>query len=94
MASLNTIQRPQGISSATEVETNAPVSIANLDSEKGNAVETSAEPEDLKDFPNEVPDFEAQHGVQKIEAVTLSWTKASLAALLIKYVILICRKAK
>lgn len=33
-----------------------------------------------------VPDQNAQAGVQKIEAVTLVWTKWSLAALLIKYV--------
>jgi hypothetical protein len=31
-----------------------------------------------------VPDQDAQVGVQKIEAVTLVWTKKSLAALLIK----------
>lgn len=30
----------------------------------------------------ELPDAEAQRGVQKIEAVTLTWTKKSLAALL------------
>lgn len=33
-----------------------------------------------------VPAQDAQRGVQKIEAVTLAWTKWSLAALLFKYV--------
>lgn len=33
-----------------------------------------------------VPDGGAQRGVQKIEAVTLSWNKLQLAGLLIKYV--------
>jgi hypothetical protein len=33
-----------------------------------------------------VPAGDAQHGIQKIEAVTLTWSKKSLAALLIKYV--------
>ncbi|KAJ4351368.1 uncharacterized protein N0V89_006708 [Didymosphaeria variabile] len=83
MASLGTSQGPQAISTATDVETNAPVSMVNLDSEKGGIVEEAAEPEDLKDFPDVVLDFDAQHGVQKIEAVTLTWSKASLAALLI-----------
>ena len=32
-----------------------------------------------------VPAADAQRGIQKIEAVTLSWTKWSLAALLFKY---------
>lgn len=37
--------------------------------------------------PDEVvPTADAQHGIQKIEAVTLTWSKKSLAALLIKYV--------
>lgn len=40
-------------------------------------------PEKLHDA---VPSPDVQLGVQKIEAVTLAWTKASLAALLIKYV--------
>ncbi|KAJ4305875.1 hypothetical protein N0V90_001408 [Kalmusia sp. IMI 367209] len=83
MASLGTAQGPKAVSTATDLETNAPVPMVNLDSEKGNVVDASTEPEDLKPFPDQVPDFDAQHGVQKIEAVTLSWTKASLAALLI-----------
>jgi hypothetical protein len=33
-----------------------------------------------------VPAGDAQHGIQKIEAVTLTWSKKSLAALLVKYV--------
>ena len=35
-----------------------------------------------------VPSQDAQLGVQKIEAVTLAWTKKSLAGLLVKYGIL------
>jgi hypothetical protein len=33
-----------------------------------------------------IPASDAQHGIQKIEAVTLTWSKKSLAALLAKYV--------
>src|SRR4051794_28425554 len=40
---------------------------------------------DLKD-EIETPTQTAQLGVQKIEAITLAWTKKSLAALLIMYV--------
>ncbi|KAF1966299.1 MFS general substrate transporter [Bimuria novae-zelandiae CBS 107.79] len=57
--------------------------MVNLDLEKGNAVETTAEPEILKPFLDAVPDYDAQNGIQTIEAMTLSWGKASLAALLI-----------
>ena len=39
-------------------------------------------PEKLHDA---VPSPDVQLGVQKIEAVTLAWSKASLAALLVKY---------
>lgn len=40
--------------------------------------------EDLKDEV-ERPDADAQFGVQKVQAITLAWTKKSLAALLILY---------
>lgn len=40
--------------------------------------------EDLKDEV-ERPDADAQLGVQKVQAITLAWTKKSLAALLILY---------
>jgi hypothetical protein len=90
MASLNTAQEPQANSATATVQgTNNAVSIANPCPEKGSATEAHVEPEDLKPFPDSVPDLDAQHGIQKIEAVTLSWSKASLAALLIKYVLFI-----
>lgn len=47
--------------------------------EGNNAVDT-----ELKD-KIETPTPDAQLGVQKIEAITLAWTKKSLAALLIMY---------
>lgn len=55
---------------------------------RNDAVEVSPNMEG--DTPEEdkeamAPDQNAQAGVQKIEAVTLVWTKRSLAALLIKY---------
>lgn len=43
-------------------------------------------PDDSKNFEDVVPTQDAQTGVQKIEAVTLTWTKKSLAGLLILYV--------
>lgn len=67
-----------------DVQLGVPVSRVQLDSEKGNTVDATADPKDLKDFPDEVPGYDAQRGVQKIEATTLAWSKWSLAALLIK----------
>lgn len=69
-----------------EVAASTQVSPARLNSEKGNALETTADPEDQKQFPDETPDYDAQRGIQEIEATTLAWNKWSLAALLIKYV--------
>ena len=44
-------------------------------------------PSATNDDPEKVaPDQNAQHGVQQIEAVTLVWTKTSLATLLIWFV--------
>lgn len=60
--------------------------MVQLDTEKGTMVDANAEPEDLKAFPEETPDYDAQRGIQKIEATTLAWSKWSLAALLIKCV--------
>ena len=88
MASMSTAQGPSSISTAMDVaQTPAPVPMVPFDSEKGEIIDTPGEPEDLKPFPDAIPDLDAQHGIQKIEAVTLSWSKASLAALLIKYAI-------
>ena len=49
---------------------------------------TRADPEDAVELEkkDQAPNPNAQIGVQKIEAVTLSWTKAGVAALLFKYV--------
>ena len=85
MASPIPVQEPQASPTTATVQgTNTAASIANPCPEKGSATEAHVEPEDLKPFPDSVPDLDAQHGIQKIEAVTLSWSKASLAALLIK----------
>ena len=73
-------------STSQDVEANAPVSTAKLDSEKGNAGDTFADPEDPKALPDELPDYDAQRGVQKIEATTLAWGRWSLVALLVKCV--------
>jgi hypothetical protein len=35
----------------------------------------------------EVPDGSAQHGVQDVEAVTMAWSKKTLIAVFIKYVL-------
>jgi hypothetical protein len=74
------------VSTSEDVEANAPVSMAKLESEKGNAVDTFANPEDPKALPNELPDYDAQRGIQKIEATTLAWGRWSLVALLVKCV--------
>lgn len=59
----------------------------NIEEKKRNDV-NAAENQDWVKVPEEVVvNPEAQHGVQKIEAVTLTWGKKSLAALLIKYVL-------
>jgi hypothetical protein len=36
------------------------------------------------------PDLNAQSGVQKVEAVTLAWTKTSLACAFVWYVLIYC----
>lgn len=46
-----------------------------------SAVEKSDNDQPQSDLPNE----ETQRGVQDIEAVTLSWSKASLIAVFLKY---------
>lgn len=74
------------VSASQDVEANAPVSMAKLGSEKGNAGDTFADPEDPKALPDELPDYDAQRGVQKIEATTLAWGRWSLVALLVKCV--------
>jgi hypothetical protein len=74
------------VSTGGDVEANAPVSMAKLESEKGNAVDTFANPEAPKALPNELPDYDAQRGIQKIEATTLAWGRWSLVALLVKCV--------
>jgi hypothetical protein len=90
MASLGTAQITAGHTATVtgqDVQPNIPVSMVQLDSEKGNAVDANADPDDLKAFPDEAPDYDAQRGIQKIEATTLAWSKWSLAALLIKYAV-------
>lgn len=57
--------------SGGEVEKKANVTCENMATEGG----------DEKDI---VPSEDVQRGVQKIEAVTLAWTKKSLVALLVK----------
>jgi hypothetical protein len=44
-------------------------------------------PDDLNKVDDAVPAPDAQPGVRKIEAVTLAWTRTSLAALLGLYVL-------
>ena len=74
------------IATSQDVEANAHLSMAKLGSEKGIAVDTFATPEDPKALPNELPDYDAQRGIQKIEATTLAWGRWSLVALLVKCV--------
>lgn len=54
--------------------------------EKNGTVTCDNVPADGGDEKDIVPSEDAQRGVQKIEAVTLAWTKRSLVALLVKYV--------
>lgn len=75
-------------STGQDVQAHAPGSVIELDAEKGRTVDANAEPEDLKAFPEETPDYDAQRGIQKIEATTLAWSKWSLVALLVKFVTL------
>ncbi len=67
-----------------DVRTNIPASTVQLNSEKGTTVDATTDAEDLKALPADLPDYDAQRGIQKIEATTLAWSKWSLAALLIK----------
>lgn len=60
-----------------EIQRRTEPEIAAVD-EKGDQ---AADEPDLKDI-KEFPDLDAQLGVQKVEAVTLTWTKKTLACLL------------
>lgn len=79
--------------------TGEPEPTSNVTNVNGD-IETQAAPEITSDgketganfadyqTKEELPTEDAQPGVQKIEAVTLAWTKKSLAALLCLYVFL------
>lgn len=62
----------------------APVPMSAVNASKENVTSYANEAADGKVDESEVVSHDAQKGVQKIEAITLSWTKASLACLLIK----------
>ena len=68
---------------STTRETPAHTSAVNI-SKENVVVDHTTEAPDGKVDESEVVDQGTQRGVQKIEAITLSWTKASLACLLIK----------
>lgn len=68
-------------------ETPAVVSTTNVDPEKSLGTVVPENQNDWVKVPEEaLPAQDAQQGIQKIEAVTLTWTKTTLALLLIKYV--------
>jgi hypothetical protein len=57
----------------------------NVNTEKGDETGPREAQNDWVKVPEEsVPAEHAQYGIQKIEAVTLTWSKKSLAALLCK----------
>ena len=70
-------------SGAQDLEIQAAAPEITAVNEKG--AEGGPDDNDLKQ-EMELPDLDAQRGVQKVEAVTLSWNKKSLACLLILYV--------
>lgn len=50
-------------------------------------VESGPTSKEAGDLQAELPGEDLQRGVQDVEAVTLSWSKASLIAVFIKYVV-------
>lgn len=54
--------------------------------EKNNMAGSLERTSDSKGHDEDKPSEDAQNGVQKIEAVTLAWSKRSLAGVLILYV--------
>lgn len=50
-------------------------------------VESGPESKEGGDLQPELPGEDLQRGVQDVEAVTLSWSKASLIAVFLKYVV-------
>jgi hypothetical protein len=59
-----------------------PVSPRDADGEIAPVVNAATE-----DYPDKyVPDSEAQHGVKKVEAITLSWSRSELIIAYISYV--------
>lgn len=91
MSFLNKIRSPKGegperaqAPNVEDVEIQKVAEARTAEEETDTAVNANVE-KDPKD-EIETPTHDAQLGVQKIEAITLAWTKKSLAALLIMYV--------
>lgn len=75
-------------SSSQGMDTASPIDTANIDAEKRGDVNLEERQNDWVKVPEEaVPAENAQEGVKKIEAVTLTWNKMSLVFLLVKYVL-------
>jgi hypothetical protein len=83
-AAIATGTAADGVATATDADNKVAMSAVNpgIEAQADFADETAPNKPDADILPNQ----DAQLGVRKIEAVTLSWTKISLAALLIKYV--------
>lgn len=63
------------------------VSITTAEDSKTDPVNVEDGPagKDAAELQSEVPGEDLQHGVQDVEAITLSWSKASLIAIFLKY---------
>lgn len=76
-------QAPTGAAEDLEIQA-APQTTTTVN-EKGEQVEVGPADDNAADLKEdkELPDLDAQFGVQKVEAITLSWNKKSLAGLLV-----------
>lgn len=68
-----------------EPSTRAAVDIGGKKTEKDAVTDDAAVVNDGGESPAEHPAEDMQRGVQQVEAVTMSWTKATLIAVFFKY---------
>ncbi len=68
-------------------EKQASAAVPDVEGEKGVVTDDVAAADSIEDLR---PGDDLQRGVQQVEAVTLSWSKATLIGVFIKYVVVVC----
>lgn len=81
--------RPSFRRTETEDVSTSPVAMTSVEEDKRDPATTEAAiaSSSQAESQTELPDEDLQRGVQDVEAVTLNWSKGSLIAVFIKYVL-------